>query len=363
MPPSSRVHRRDWLRGRTGRPGVAPASATVQPGATDLLRVRRPAMGTHFDIRVPVGTPGGLDLATSALDLIDELESQMTVYRDHSELSRINAMAGFAPVVAEEGLFRLLELARDIHDATGGAYDVTAGALSAAWGFFRGPKRVPSPEELAEVRDRTGQSHVTLDPEARSVRFDRPGVVLNLGSIGKGYALDRAAERIAAHWWPTAALLHGGQSSIYALGSPPWDFGGRWEVALRNPGDADRPLGKFRLRNRAMGTSGASFQQFEAGGRYYGHILDPRTGEPPADGPASVSVLAPTAAEADALSTAFYLLGPEKTAAVVRDRPDVGVLFVLKPAGDDRPRLVSIHLTAADFESEGRVRWLAPIVP
>lgn len=336
-------------------------ATTTAPGAGDLLRARRAAMGTFFDVRLPVGTPGALDLANAVLDEIDRLEDQLTVYRETSELSRVNALAPFAEVAVDDELFDLLDRARRIHEETGGAYDVTAGALSVAWGFFRGPKRVPAAEELAEARARTGQRLVRLDPVGKTVRFDRAGVLINLGSIGKGYALDRAAESIAAFPWPTPALLHGGQSSIYALGSPPWDFGGRWEIVLRNPFDAARPLGVFRLRNRGMGTSGASFQQFEAGGRVYGHILDPRTGEPPASGPASVSVLAPTAAEADALSTAFYLLGPERTARIVRDRPEIGVLFVLDPAaGDDRPRLVSIGLGEADFRPEGRVRRLAP---
>ena len=146
--------------------------------------------------------------------------------------------------------------------------------------------------------------------------------MINLGSIGKGYAIDRAVEVIRDHWWPTSALVHGGRSSLFALGSPPGRFGGRWEVALRNPFRPETPLGLLRLRNRGMGTSGTSFQRFEAGGRVFGHILDPRTGEP-ADGPASVTVLAPTAAEADALSTAFYLLGPE-AAAALREEPPRG---------------------------------------
>jgi thiamine biosynthesis lipoprotein len=315
-------------------------------------------MGSYFDVRLPARLPGAMDLATRALDLIDELEDQLTVYRDHSEVSRVNQTAHSTPVEVESGLFDLLEKARHIHKLTCGAYDVTAGALSVAWGFFKGPRRVPNEATLADARSRTGQAHVHLDPVARTVHFDRPGILINLGSIGKGYALDRAAALIDAHWWPTGALLHGGQSSVLAIGSPPWQFGGRWEIALRNPFQPERPLGTFRLRNRAMGTSGATFQRFEVDGRLYGHIIDPRTGEPPTGGPASVSVLAPTAAEADALSTAFYLLGPEATARAIVDRPDVAVLFVLDPAGDERPRAIGIHLTEADFVADRRLKVL-----
>jgi thiamine biosynthesis lipoprotein len=224
---------------------------------------------------------------------------------------------------------------------------VTAGALSVAWGFFRGPRRVPEPDVLAEARARTGQHHLTLDPERRTVAFDRPGILINLGSIGKGYAIDRAVDRIRDYWWPTSALVHGGRSSLYALGSPPGRFGDRWEVALRNPFRPESPLGLLRLRNRGMGTSGTAFQQFEANGRVYGHILDPRTGEP-ALGPASVTVLAPTAAEADALSTAFYLLGTEAAAAHVESHPEIAAIFVEEGPADGSPHVTTIGLSDAD---------------
>lgn len=313
-------------------------------------------MGTAFEVRIPASVPGAADLACRALDRIEALEGQMTVYRDDSEVARINATAHEAPVPVEEGLFRLLQRADEIGAETGGAYDVASGALSLAWGFTRGPRRVPSSEELAEARDRTGRHHVSLDPEARTVGFDRLGIVLNLGSIGKGYALDEAAKILAAYPWPLGGLIHGGQSSVYALGSPPWSFGGRWGVSLRNPFDPARPLGQIFLRNRGLGTSGTAFQSFESGGRLYGHILDPRTGEPPADGPASVSVLAPTAAEADALSTAFYLMGPAAASDYVARHPDISALFVLPADGRRPPRLVPLNVTPEDFEPDPDVR-------
>ena len=309
--------------------------------AADLLRARRDGMGSYFEVRLPAAAPGALPLANRALDLIGGLEAQLSVYRDDSEISRLNESAHLGPVAVEPGLFGLLETARTLHGLTDGAYDVTAGALSAAWGFTRGPRRVPDPASLDEARARTGQALVSLDPGRRTVAFHRPGVVLNLGSIGKGYALDRAAELIGEHWWPTPALLHGGRSSVYALGSPAGTLGGSWDVALPNPLDPTSPLGTFRLRNRGLGTSGATYQRFEAGGRVYGHILDPRTGRP-ADGPLGVTVVAPTAAQADALSTAFYLLGPEAVATRIHRYPDVGAVFVLPGSRSDGPPIVRI---------------------
>ncbi len=184
--------------------------------------------------------------------------------------------------------------------------------------------RAPSPKPGASSRGRSAcrirrrwRRHALaraggtcgLTPLHSTVAFDREGIRINLGSIGKGYAIDRAIELIRDHSLIDSAIVHGGQSSLYALGSPPGQFAGRWEVALRNPFEPEKPLGVFRLRNRGLGTSGSAFQQFVVDGKVYGHIIDPRS-ESPAHGPASVTVLAPSAAMADALSTAFYLLGP-----------------------------------------------------
>lgn len=313
-------------------------------------------MGSFFEIRLPAPLPGALELATHGLDLIEQLEAQLTVYREDSEVSRLNARAHEGPVAVEPGLFALLERAVAISRATGGAYDVAAGALSIAWGFVRGPRRVPDPETLARACERIGSQHLKLDAEHRTVAFDREGLVINLGSIGKGYAIDRVVDLVRDSWLPTPCLIHGGQSSLYALGSPPWMFGGRWEVTLHNPFDPSRPLGIVRLRNRGLGTSGAAFQQFEEGGRRYGHILDPRTGQPPDRGPLSVTVLAPRAADADALSTAFYLLGPEAARAYVGRSPEIGALFVEPSRADGSPRITTIGLDPFDFEADPTVR-------
>ena len=326
-------------------------SDPVSHGATDLLRVHRPAMGSFFEIRLGVRVPGAVDLASRALDLIDALEAQLTVYNDESEISRLNATAHLGSVEVEPGLFGLLERAVELSTLTGGAYDVTSGALSEAWGFVRGPKRVPDAEILADARARTGWQHLRLDHEGRTVGFDRPGIRINLGSIGKGYAIDRAMEVIRGHWFPTSALVHGGRSSLFALGSPPGRFADRWEVAVRNPFRPETPLGVLRLRNRGLGTSGGAFQQFVAEGRVYGHIIDPRTGEP-AHGPASVTVLAPTAADADALSTAFYLLGAEAAREYAAANPDVGILIVEPGAADETPRVLTFGLNPQDFLPE-----------
>jgi thiamine biosynthesis lipoprotein len=286
-------------------------------------------MACQFQIVLPATQPGAVEAASAALDRIDELEEQLTVYRDSSEVSRINLLGAATPVPVERRLFELFEVALRVTGETGGAFDMAAGALIKAWGFFRGPKRVPDPDELACVMERVGSRHVKLDARGRTISFGRTGVELNLGAIGKGYALDRAAELLECQRLVPSALLHGGQSSVVAIGS----FDGRacdskgWLVAIGHPLRPGEPVATVRLKDRALGTAGATIQFFEAGGRRFGHILDPRTGWPAA-GQTCVSVIAPTAALADALSTAFFILGPDGATEYCERHRDIGAVLV-----------------------------------
>jgi thiamine biosynthesis lipoprotein len=328
------MHRRDFLNpGQLARTAgqvaavlepVAPSEDSTEEIA--LLRVARRAMATTFEVVLPFGTPDGLAAAEAALDEIDRIEAQLTVYRETSEVTRLNQLAGRVSVPVEAGLFDLLAACAKLSAGTEGAFDITAGALIKAWGFYRGPRRVPTAEALAEARMLTGMHHVHLDAETHSVRFNCHGLEINLGSIGKGYALDRAAEILRRDWSISSGLLHGGHSSVYAIGTEPGSERG-WMVGIRHPWDPERRLAVVRLRDQALGTSAATFQHLEHEGRKLGHLLDPRTGWP-AEGMASASVIAPTAAEADALATAFFILGVEKAAAYCATHSSIGAVLL-----------------------------------
>jgi thiamine biosynthesis lipoprotein len=300
------------------------------PDEIALLRLSRRAMATTFELIVPFDNPDATALAEGAFELLDTLEAQLTVYRDSSEVSRLNARAATRAVRVEARLFALLQLAQRIHAETGGAYDISAGALIKAWGFFRGPRRVPSEPERKEALARVGMEKVLLDPESRNVRYRCRGLEINLGSIGKGYALDRMIEMLDACGEMPAVLLHGGSSSVYAKGDPRGGERG-WLVNVRHPWDRERVLAAVWLRDRALGTSAATFQHLEHKGQKLGHILDPRTGWP-ASGLASVSVLAPTGAEADALSTAFFVGGVEVARQYCNSHPGIGAIVL--PEGE-----------------------------
>jgi FAD:protein FMN transferase len=322
---------------------VADTPAEARSENVALLRFAQPAMATGFEIIVPFGTAEAPAIAESGFAEIDRLEQQLTVYCEHSEVSRLNRCAAAAAVPVESGLFHLLSLAAQITNDTAGAYDIATGALTKAWGFFKGPRRVPDGEELRSALAHSGMAHVRLDPETLSVRFRRRGVEINLGSIAKGYALDRVAALLKSEWNLPAALMHGGHSSLYAIGSEPGSARG-WTVGIRHPRHSACRMGVLRLCDRALGTSAATFQHLEYNGRKLGHILDPRTGWP-AEGMAGVTVVAPSAALADALSTAFFIMGVEAARAYCEAHPEIGALLI--PA-EEQAMPVVVGLTPDD---------------
>jgi thiamine biosynthesis lipoprotein len=313
----SRSTRREFLQGKAAADALAEAAAALPPGelpdlASDryhLIKLSRGAMACQFEIYLNAGQhEGDTEAALAALDLVDALEDQLSIYRELSEISRLNRRAFALPTEVEPRLFALLELSASIHRKTAGAYDITAGPLSSVWGFTRREGNIPSPDDLQKALARVGSQFLEFDRDAQSIRFLVPEMEINLGSIGKGYALDRCAELLEAAGVHDF-LLHGGNSSVLARGCPAGSEGS-WSVGVRNPLRPDRRVGQLRLMNRALATSGSGTQFFMHEGRRYGHILDPRTGWP-ANQVLSVTVLAPTGAQADALSTALYVMGPD----------------------------------------------------
>ncbi len=181
-------------------------------------------------------------------------------------------------------------------------------------------------EDIASALDASGSRNIEFDEEQRSVRALRPGIEWNLGAIGKGFGIDMAVARMRAGFGIRSALMQGGQSSLYGLGAPEGDARG-WAVDIGDPARPGRAIARVHLRNRALGTSAAANQFFEFEGRRYGHVLDPRTGWP-ADQVLSASALARTAAEADALSTAFFVMGVEGSVEFCRRYPHTGAIIL-----------------------------------
>ncbi len=298
-------------------------------------------MACEFEVQLAAArNDDSMQHVFAALDLVETLETQLTVYRADSEVSRINQHASNGAVPVEPRLFGLIEQARRLHQQTEGALDITSGPLSEAWGFSRRAGRVPSDEQIEAARERVGMQHVELDAVRQTIVFRRLGMAIDFNSLGKGYALDRMAELLAAHN-VNDFLLQGGKSSVLAHGNQPGSEETGWRVGVRHPLRSDERMAEIILHNQALSTSGAGTQFFIRRGRRYGHILDPRTGRP-AEGLYSATVVAPTAAEAEGLSTAFYVMGPQEAGEFCAARPEITALLVAPGDREGDVRLIAL---------------------
>ncbi len=302
------------------------------------------------------GTIDNGQIALDALDIVDRLEETLTVFKPSSLASRVNALAAEMDVRVSPEVFDILLLCRKLWEETDGAFDITASALWKVWGFARREGHVPKEKDLAEALNRVGMEKVRLDPENRTVAFDWSGMEINFGAIGKGLALDGAGSLIRERGG-TDYLIQGGKSSALAFGGrrgdryriPTENEGEKdgigshvkesdpvsrdservvWTIGILHPKQPEKRLGQLRLVDAALGTSGSGQQFFFHKGERLSHIIDPATGQP-AVGILSATVLAPTAAEADALSTAFFVMGPEKTERFCQSHPEIRTLLIL----------------------------------
>ena len=296
--------------------------------ATSLVMARQScrAMATDFEIILyGEGSVANLEAAANeALEEIQHIDEQMSLYIETSDVRWINANAATEPVQVEPGLFSLLETAIRYNRETDGAFDITVGPLARAWGFFSGEGRVPSQDEIDLALSRVGTHHLRLGAETRTVTFDTPDVEIDLGGIAKGYGVDCAA-RVLHKCGIQCALINGGTSTIYALGSPPGQDG--WNVGIQDPTDSTRTIETVRLKDTALSTSGSYEKFFTIQDEIYCHIIDPRRGYP-VDGMLSATAIAPTATASDALSTAFFVLGVDATTEFCASRDDIRAILV-----------------------------------
>jgi thiamine biosynthesis lipoprotein len=290
----------------------------------------REAMATRFEVVLPGTNTSALRAAgEEALEEIERLEGQLSLYRPTSEIAHANARAAHKPVRLSPPVFKLLQHAQQLHQETAGAFDITIAPLIQCWGFMGGTGALPAPAALKAARRKVGMHLVELDAKDFTVRFKRPGVMLDLGAIGKGYALDRAVD-ILCEAGISNALIHGGASSIYALGRPP--DAEAWKVAIearpRGTTGAPIPLAVVPLREESLSVSAVWGKMFQSGDKIFGHIIDPRTGAP-ADNVWLAAIVLPSATEADALATALLIDGKTRQEHITRLRDKMKTLVVI----------------------------------
>ncbi|MBM3267411.1 MAG: FAD:protein FMN transferase [Candidatus Sericytochromatia bacterium] len=306
------------------------ATAPVAAGPPD------PAAGTwRTQARYLMGTVWTIEAQGRDVDrAIDEafteirrLDALLSTYRPESALSRVNREAGRRWVGVSSETRELLERSLGYWRRSGGAFDPTVGALVRLWGFKYRDYRVPAAAEIDAAREKVGAGHLRVDP-ARGVRFARSGLEVDLGAIAKGYAVDRALERLRAGGIRAARVDAGGNQGVFG----PSPAGGAWSFGIRHPRAEGEILGVTALARGAISTSGDAERGFWRDGVRYGHIIDPQSGRP-VRGMLSVTVVAPTAEQADALSTALYVLGTERGTRLLEEYPDCHALFVAAGSG------------------------------
>jgi thiamine biosynthesis lipoprotein len=281
----------------------------VQRSDCEVLRLRQSvsAMGSTFSIVLYGRDRDGMEASVrAAFDEVRRLDGLLSSYRPESEWSIVNRRAAQQPVAVSPELFRLLSVCLERSHETEGAFDITVGPLKKAWGFHRETGRVPTAEELAAARGHVGHQFVRLDPASQTVRFDHPGVELDPGGIGKGYAVDRMVEILRRHGFDSA-LVAGSRSSIYGLGAPPAGVRG-WRAEISRPGHPGTSVAHVLLNDASLSTSGTGEQCHWSDGKMYSHIVDPRTGSP-LQTVAQVSVVTSRALDGEVWAKACLLNG------------------------------------------------------
>ena len=265
-------------------------------------------MGSTFSIALYARDRNRMEAAVrAAFEEVRRLDGLLSGYRPDSEWSLVNRLAGHQPVAISPELFRLMSFCLEQSHRTEGAFDLTIGPLTRAWGFHRGTGSVPTAEELAAARTHLGHQFVQLDAAGQTIRFDHPGVELDPGGIGKGYAVDRMVDILRQHGFDSA-LVAGSKSSIYGLGAPPGGVRG-WRADIRDPEHPGTSVADVLLNDASLSTSGTGEKCFWSAGKMYSHIFDPRTGWP-LQTAAQVSVVTSRALDGEVWAKACLLNGP-----------------------------------------------------
>jgi thiamine biosynthesis lipoprotein len=290
--------------------------------------------------------PATLAVFESVFKEFDRLEALMSTWKDGSEIQILNKAAGQHPVPVSEEIRSVLITGRQVSEWTAGKFDLTWGVMSGLWKFDYQNKdgSIPDPKEVARRRKLIDYRQLEVDEQSRTAFIHRAGMIVNLGGIGKGYAVDRARDILRQRGIQDFMIQFGGD--LYVAGKN----GDRpWRLGIQDPrGPAEQIFASVEVSNSTFSTSGDYERFFIKDGRRYHHILDPATGEP-AQGSRSVTILASSATIADGLSTGIFILGPEAGMALIERLPDVEGIIV----GSNNKVLVSSGL-------EGRVNVLSP---
>lgn len=308
------------------RPSKEPAHPPLQP-PTPTYVFQDEAMATQCTWTLcPMNDAAQYEdvrmIAEAAFAEVRRVETILSSWLPTSEVNRLQTEAVERPVRVSPTLASVLDLSLRIAQETQGAFDPTVGALLRAWKFYsQGEGSIPTREQIEAALAHTGYHHVAYDAAAQTVRLARSDLALDFGGVGKGFALDAAAALLQQQGIP-CGLLEAGRSSALAFGTLPPEQG--WTIRLDYTYNEQKVNKVFTLRDGAFSSSmGSARALAEVGQKRYGHILDPRSGMPVDNGMRVACAFAPTGAESDALSTAFFVMGPAEAARYCAAHPSV----------------------------------------
>jgi thiamine biosynthesis lipoprotein len=300
---------------------IPPALAIAQEAKTPLVHKTKYSMGTVYEIAVYDQQP---ERASAAIDRafaeIVRLDAMLSNYKSDSELSRLNRDGRFHAVKVPPELYRVIEESVKYSKLSGGKFDITVAPLVDMWKAALRGALVASEEEQEKLLECVGYEKIELIPPDE-VEFHSPCMRIDLGSIGKGYAVDRAVEILRANGVKNA-LVDAGQSSIYGMGAPPGKSA--WEIHLCDPSKRVDPT--VLLSENSVSTSEQTPGSL-LGNETAGHIIDPDNGKP-LKTKYALSIVAKTGTASDALSTALLLVGPEKGKAMVKEMAEAAAIWV-----------------------------------
>lgn len=300
------------------------SASALAGGPLSLVQQQRYCMGTMFSITVyHASSREAAQAIERAMAEIVRLDSVMSHFKAESDLSRLNRDASRGPVRVDPSLHDVIERSILFSERSAGKFDVTIGALLQVWQDARESGRPPTSAEIADASRCVGYRHIEIGADHR-IRFRSDCLRLDLGGIGKGYAVDRALDVLQASG-VRHALVNAGGSSIGSIGAPPDAEG--WPVRLRENA-ADHTV---LLRNNSISTSQQDLVSLTFAGGQFGHIIDPQRGAPALQRTA-ISVVAPDATTADALSTALVTMTPDEGRALLEQFSNVAA-FWISPAG------------------------------
>ena len=295
------------------------------PGSPVLISDAHPTMGAEVQVTIrAVDAAAARAAIADVFAEFDRLDELLSVWKPQSDVLRVNASAGQGAVAVSADTIAVVEAALEASRLTDGRFDATFGALAEIWKFDHNrDNRVPSAADIEARLARVDYRAIEIDERAGTIALTRPGMRLHLGGIGKGYAVDRGAALIRARGLTDFMIQAGGD--LYVAGQA----GERpWRLGINDPrGGPNVTFAMVELRDRTLSTSGDYERFFIQDGVRYHHLLDPSTGHP-ARGCRSVSIVAPSALQADALSTGVFILGPEKGMALLERLPDVDGVIV-----------------------------------